>query len=197
MKLIVNGQNLDITIENEKTVGDVLKAFEAEAAKNKATTIGIKLNGKEIPADDFENAIKESIKEDTIIELSVISQSDIKASFEESKKSFTELSENLKEIPVLLQSCKDKEANQKISELANEIEKFCRTSTLAALFPEIYSKLKIDGKELTDFFEEFAPILKDFEDALENKDSVTIGDLAEYEIAPRLEKMSAAVSALD
>ena len=40
--------------------------------------------------------------------------------------------------------------------------------------------------DFSDFFADFQPILKDFEDALKNNDTVTVGDLAEYEICPRL-----------
>ena len=62
MELRVNGQKIDITLEGEKTVGQVLKAWESEAAKNDATTISIKLNGKDVSADDFEKAIQEAVQ---------------------------------------------------------------------------------------------------------------------------------------
>ena len=41
MELFVNGEKIDITLEDEKTVGEVLKSFEKEAEKSEATTIGI------------------------------------------------------------------------------------------------------------------------------------------------------------
>ena len=46
------------------------------------------------------------------------------------------------------------------------------------------------------FFEEFSPILKDFEGAMESKDSVTVGDLSEYEISPRLKNVIQALQSL-
>ena len=52
MTLIVNGQNLDITLENEKTVGDVLKSFELEAEQSELATIKICLNKKEITSEE-------------------------------------------------------------------------------------------------------------------------------------------------
>ena len=56
MQLKINGQPVDVTLENEKTVGDVLKSFESEAARNDATTVAIWLNGREISADKFDDA---------------------------------------------------------------------------------------------------------------------------------------------
>ena len=193
MILKVNGKEADITLEGEKTVGEVLKSFETEAAKNDATTVSIALNGRPITAKEFDDAIKTPLSEDTSIELTVVSKTDIADAFNISCKEFASLAKELVSIPVMLQSGQDKEANLIITRLATEIDRFCHAATLSALFPETYSKLLIDGKEIGSFFGEFAPILSDFEKALTTKDTVTVGDLAEYEISPRLEKLSAAI----
>lgn len=190
MELFVNGEKIDITLENEKTVSDVLKSFETEAAKNDATTIGISINGNPVPADEFDKAAAMEIKEDTKIELRVLAKANLIESLNISKNRFTELSQKMTEIPVALQSGKDKEANTLIAVLADAIDEFCHTATLCALFPELYEKIIIDGKSITEFFEEFAPIIQDFEQSLEDKDTVTSGDLCEYEIAPRLEMIA-------
>ena len=67
MEFYVNGEKIDITLENEKTVSDVLKSFEAEASKNDATTIGIKLNGENIPTKNFKHLVEMKLKKDTKI----------------------------------------------------------------------------------------------------------------------------------
>jgi UPF0288 family protein (methanogenesis marker protein 3) len=197
MELKVNGKSADITLEGEKTVGEVLKAFEAEAAKANATTVSIVLNGTPVAAKDFDEAIKTPITDSTLIELNVISKMDIADSFALSCSEFTKLAKELQNVPVLLQSGRDKEANVVITKLASEIDRFCHAATLSALFPDTYSKLLIDGKEIGTFFAEFAPVLSDFENALQSKDTVTVGDLAEYEISPRLEKLAAAIKEIN
>lgn len=193
MELFVNGEKIDITLEDEKTVGEVLKSFEKEAEKSEATTIGIFLNGKKVLADDFDEASKTPLEENTKIELTVLSKQDVIDSLEKSKEKFSSLAEKLPEVPVALQGGKDKEANTVIAELAEAIDDFCHTAALSALFPEVYSSIVIDGKSVTEFFEEFAPIAADFEQSLETKDTVTSGDLCEYEIAPRLELIAKAI----
>ncbi len=187
MELKVNSNKVDIKLEGEKTIGEVLKAFEEEAAKNNATTIKINLNGKEIPAEQFDKILKEPVKDNTVLDLTVISADDIVSSFKSSAKEFKKLSASLKELSVMLQSGKEKDANIIIHTFAAEIDRFCHAATLSALFPETYNKLKIDDKEVAVFFQDFAPILADFEKALEEKDTVTTGDLAEYEISPRID----------
>lgn len=197
MELKVNGQHIDITLEDERTVGEVLKAFEAEADKNGATTVSITLNGKNISAEAFEEAANEPLTDTTVLELEVISQAELNREFAEARKAFTELSRQLSSVSVLLQSGKDTEANSIITCLASKIDQFCHTATLAALFPDTYRTLNIAGSEAGAFFEELAPILSDFEKALAAKDTVTVGDLAEYEIAPRLEQLASAIGTLD
>ena len=196
MEFYVNGEKIDITLENEKTVSDVLKSFEEEAAKNDATTIGIKINGESVPAGDFEKVVGQELKNDTKIELNVLSKGNLLDRLETSKARFDELSTKMSDVPVALQSGKDKEANTMIAVLADAIDEFCHTATLCALFPELYNALVIDGESITEFFEEFAPIVADFEQSLESKDTVTSGDLCEYEIAPRLTSIAASIGAI-
>ena len=195
MELKVNGNKIDITLEGEKTVGEVLKSFEAEAAKNNATTVSITLDGKPVAANEFEEAIKAPITDTTCLELTVVTKTDISDAFSISSREFDALSKQLVDIPVMLQSGRDKEANEIITKLASEIDRFCHAATLSALFPDTYKKLLVDGKEIGTFFGEFAPILSDFEKALEAKDTVTVGDLAEYEISPLLTMLSEAIKA--
>lgn len=196
MEFYVNGEKIDITLENEKTISDVLKSFEEEAAKNDATTIGIKINGESVPAENFEKVVAQEIKDDTKIELNVLSKGNLIDRLATSKARFDELSVKMSDVPVALQSGKDKEANTLIAVLADAIDEFCHTATLCALFPDLYNSLVIDGKSITDFFEEFAPIIADFEQSLESKDTVTSGDLCEYEIAPRLTSIAASIGAI-
>lgn len=190
MELFVNGSKLDVQLEDEKTVGDVLKAFEEECQKINTTTVAIQINGKNISAELFEEAAKEELKDDTIIELKTISQAAIEASFEEERKFCLKLADELKSVSIYLQSGKDNEANKLITSLADLIDNICHTASLSALFPDKFGNLLIDGKTLPDFFLDFSSILSELEKALETKDSVLTGDLAEYEISPRLEMLA-------
>ncbi|MBQ2528674.1 MAG: hypothetical protein II584_05010 [Treponema sp.] len=189
MKLKVNDSPVDITLENEKTVGDFLKSFEEAIEKEDATTTGIVLNGKSVSAEDIDDIQKEPLEDDTSIELTVISKAQILDSFGDSARTLTALNENMGEISVLIQSGKDGEAFAIINTLADEMAKFVRVARLSVLFPDLYEKITMDGKDLSDFFEDFYGILKDFEQALSEKDTVTVGDLAEYEISPRLQQI--------
>ncbi|MBQ9205850.1 MAG: hypothetical protein IJ158_03965 [Treponema sp.] len=196
MEFFVNNEKLDIVLEDEKTVGDVLKSFEAECEKNNATTINIVLNGKNIGAEQFDSIFTEPLKDDTKLELTIITQDEIKTAFQGQIEESESLTNELTELPVKLQSGKDKEATSLIAKLADFIEKFCHTATLSALFPSLYEKLSIDGKTVNEFFQDFSQILNDFEQAITSQDTVLMGDLAEYEISPRLESITKTIKEL-
>ncbi len=196
MKLSVNGQAIDITLENEKTVGDVLKSFESEMEKNEATTVKIVLDGKEIASSDFDAILNKELTDNTTIDFGVVSKVELISSLHVLSDNFSTLSEKLQNIPVLLQGGKDKAASEIIEELATSCNNFCHIGTMTMLFPDIYGKLLIEGSKLEDFFKEFLPILSDFETALKDKDTVTLGDLSEYEIVPRLQNIVDAIKAV-
>lgn len=196
MEFYVNGEKIDITLENEKTVGDVLQSFEEEFAKDNATTVNIILNGKNIDAAHFDEETKKPVSEIEKLELSVVSEDEIQNSFEEEAKECSTLAEKLLAVPEKLQAGKDKEAGEMIALLADFIAKFCRTASFSSLFPEKYKNIEIDGKSIKDFFEDFNHILSDFEQAISSKDTVLIGDLAEYEISPRLTSIADSIKEL-
>lgn len=194
MNVTVNGNAIDITLEDEKTVGDVLRGLETAFAQNNATTIGITLNGTNISADAFDDAAKTPLADDTTIDVTVVSEDDIKAAFAAQADTARTIAAKLEQIPVQLQSGKDKDASAIISQLADLVDGVCHTASLAALFPPIFEKLTIADKSVSAFFAEFSDILNTFRQALEDKDNVLIGDLAEYEISPRLTALADAIA---
>lgn len=190
MDFFVNGEKLDITLQGEKTIGEVLRSFEVSCEQNNLATVSITIDGKNISAEEFDEVFKNELKDDTKIEVTVISEEAIKESFRMSAKEITDVIELLKNVPVEMQSGKDTKAKQTIIKLSDVMNAFCNTITWSSLFPATFGDIKVGDDSLSQFLADLSPILKDFSDALENSDSVLIGDLAEYEICPRLESLS-------
>lgn len=95
--------------------------------------------------------------------------------------------EQAAEVSLLLQTGRDREAMaaiMRLSELTQAMVRLLEAAKLSA----------IDGRPPRDYFGELNRILKELIEAFEAKDSVLIGDLMEYEIAPRLRKLQAALA---
>ena len=196
MDFYMNGEKIDVMLEGEKTVGDVLKSFEITCEENDAAVIGIVIDEKNITAEEFDDVSKQELKDSTKFEFSVITKQTICESFKKTSELFKKLEQEMAQIPIQFQNGKEKEANLSIKSLADSIENFCHVAALASLFKE-YSIISIDNKPFNDFFAEFSPVLSDFEQALKDNDTVTIGDLAEYEICPRLHAIAEALDNLN
>ena len=196
IEFYINGQKVDVQIEDEQTVGDVLRSFEATCEENEAAVIGITVDGKAVTAELFDDESKKPLGKDTKFEFSIVTKNEIKASFEKLSELFDALSAQMEEVPVALQSGKNIEVSNSIAKLADSIDQFCHIATLASLFPETFNPETLKGLDFKVFFEDFSPILKDYEEALHNNDTVMLGDLSEYEICPRLKEISKALKAI-
>ena len=192
MEIHVNGEKIDASIEDEKTVGDILKAFEIDCQKQDAAVVGILIDGKKITAENFDEEAKHELSGNEKFEFDVVTKNSLKEEFKGLSIVFRELSKKMENVPLALQTGKDNEANGDIKILANAVEDFCHTATFASLFEE-FSLIRVEEKPLSEFFADFSPILEDFEEALKTGDTVGIGDLAEYEICPRLKSLADAL----
>ncbi len=107
---------------------------------------------------------------------------------------FDTIKEDLSEVPVRLQTGKDAQAMRTMVLAVELINKTVR------IMPEYLrasrnSALEIDGIAIPDFYGALNDVLRELAGAFENKDGVLIGDLAEYEIRPRLESFYTAIRA--
>ena len=196
IEFYINGQQVEVQLEDEQTIGDVLKSFEKTCEENDAAVIGINVDGNQITAELFDEEAAKPLGKDTKFEFSIVTINDIKASFAKLAELFNELALQMEGVPLALQSGKNLEVSEAIKKLADSIDQFCHIATLASLFPETFSTSTLGGINFKDFFADFSPILKDFEDALQNNDTVMLGDLSEYEICPRLKEISQALKNL-
>ena len=195
IEFYINGQQVEVQIEDEQTIGDVLKSFESTCEENDAAVIGITVDGKQITAELFDEEASKPLGKNTKFEFSIVTINEIKEAFAKLSELFDQLAAQMEGVPVALQSGKNKEVSASIKSLADSIDQFCHIATLASLFPDTFSAASVNIN-FKDFFADFSPILKDFEDALQNNDTVMLGDLSEYEICPRLKEISAALKAI-
>ncbi len=193
MEFYVNGQQLDITLENEKTVGEVLRSFETTCIQNKCATIGVTINGIPVTADIFDEEAAKPITENLKIEATVVSEDNVADAFKDAAVKIKALVTELTEIPVNMQNGNDAKAKKSIAALADTIDDFCHIVAMSALFSERFGTIKIEGKSLSEFFSDFSPVLQELNGALESEDTVLTGDLAVYEICPRLNALCDAV----
>jgi hypothetical protein len=278
MDISIDGNALDVTLENEQTVGDLFASLENWLSQTGFRCAAFALDGKNIPASEVEEAFSTGIGNvaridiqttsvaqlyaDTLLDaaffLAQYSSGDTAESVDSGKdgkketihawiesggRSFLfenhpgfakkiddflmrgqgdgtalgeEIAERLREIAgpetallsmkekiyditarlevlsLNMQMGKDREATETVYEFSKIAEKLFRIIQLMSAASGNAggaSSLAGDVSSLAGdvhFFEEFTGVLKEFFEGFQARDSVLVGDLAEYEIAPRL-----------
>ena len=98
--------------------------------------------------------------------------------------------EAINEIPVLLQTGKDRDAMATVILFTELSQKLIRLYPILRMSDGFDMNRKLTtGETLEEFYTDFNTILKDLNEAFTAQDSVLIGDLLEYEISPRVENL--------
>jgi hypothetical protein len=98
--------------------------------------------------------------------------------------------EDIGEISILLQTGKDRQAMDtmvRFSELSQSLIRLVASVLTDSVDPS--KQVTVGGMGLQDFYQELNGILSELLEAFDANDSVLIGDLMEYEVAPRLEQL--------
>jgi hypothetical protein len=106
---------------------------------------------------------------------------------------FDERSADLSDIPVLMQTGKEERAMKTVLFFVEIFNKVIR------IIPELRrsgvdtDSIGVGGAPMPEFYGSFNGVLRQLTEAFEHKDAVLIGDLAEYEILPRMKSFFAAM----
>jgi hypothetical protein len=98
----------------------------------------------------------------------------------------TGTAERLEELPLDIQTGKDGRAAETVNIFSAIAEKLFRLFYLIQTRGQDLSGIFVDSSPIYDFLDEFNTALKELLTAYEGRDVVLVGDLAEYELAPRL-----------
>ena len=189
MEIYINGNKADITLDTEKILNDVLTGIENEITNSGAKIISINVDGENLNSKNFDDFAQKNIDEVDELRISSVYREEINLSFKNIKAAIEGIEENLSNISINLQTGKDSQVNKTIVDFADIFDAFCQTVTIFSAFPDEFNATKIEDKSILDFLTEFSPLLNDFMDAFEQKDTVMLGDLSEYEILPRLSQI--------
>ena len=100
---------------------------------------------------------------------------------------------NLEEMPLYLQTGKDAMAMEKISSFSSIAEKIFRIINILKIAAYPLNDITVNNMPIGIYISEFDTSLKEMLGAYERQDIILVGDLAEYELAPRLRSLYASI----
>jgi hypothetical protein len=105
----------------------------------------------------------------------------------------SEICARLEELPLDIQTGKDARAAETVRTFSGVAEKVFRVFDVLKTEGFPVGEITVENMSLTAYMAEFSTALRELLAAYEQHDTVLIGDLAEYEMAPRLRSLHAAV----
>lgn len=99
------------------------------------------------------------------------------------------LAQRLESLPLELQTGKDVQAALTLRDFASFAAKLLRLLPILESTGVNLDEIKIDKYDFKDFFDELNTAFRELTVGYENGDAILVGDLAEYELAPRLRKL--------
>lgn len=107
------------------------------------------------------------------------------------------LADRLEKIPLDLQTGKDVQAARVLQDLASVSEKLLRLIPILRESGLDFDQAKAGELPFRDYLEELSSALKELTAGYENGDAILVGDLAEYELAPRLRMLEGVFDSLE
>ena len=274
MEISINNKPADITIENEKNIGDVLVGFENWLKGSGSRVSGLYIDGSEIPIAGLPSAMERELSAIDKLDIRISSWDELavealgeltnvcnaynNSSFEEREgirknweesaaaafmfeeikdifnytdlafsgdsltfsdllqliderirelgepqtelekmeKPVMEIALRMEELPLDMQTGKDKRVTQTMQLFSQMGEKLFRLFRILRQPKDPSQPFAIDGQEAKQFLDDFNAVLGELNSAYKNQDLILIGDLAEYEMAPRLLKLFTALKDL-
>lgn len=187
MEISINGNNIDYSLDQEKNVGEILGALEIECEKNGMTITGITVDGELLAAEDLEALFSRAPDEITSLALETMSGVDVVSIMHRLGVRMGEHVSALSEIPVLLQTGDDGKVMEIIHAFARDFESLCQSIPLLdSISTRDASTLLVEDVPLDQYPSQLTPLLGELIEAIKSNDTVLIGDISEYELAPKV-----------
>ena len=195
MIIKINGEELSYTLENEKTLGEVLGGIEEACCREHETIVQISVDGKELTSQELDLLFTQPVDTDITIELSTFSGAEIRNYMKGLMKELSGYAEEFEQIPVYMQTGKDVQVLNLLGTFSEKLNELYRSLLLSDV-TELPIDIQIEEKSIHEYQEDITALLHDIVSSIEEKDIIQVGDLAEYELAPLVKTLINGVSSI-
>ena len=195
MIIKINGEELSYTLENEKTLGEVLGGIEEACCREHETIVQVTVDGKELTSQELDLLFKQPVDSDITIELSTFSGAEIRNYMKGLTQDLSKYADDFEQIPVYMQTGKDVQALNLLGTFSEKLNELYRSLLLSDI-TQLPIDIQIEEKSIHEYQKEITALLHDIVSSIEEKDIIQVGDLAEYELAPLVKTLINGVSSI-
>ena len=187
MKITIDGRDDILSTDDGYAVGDILKQIEAYLIKQGLRSGSRKLDGTEIDRRDA-LLLKKPVEDFALLEIETI---------EVRKKALRALGEVRSHLPGIIQKIKSVSEEIQSGNLVGGYKMLGSCAEMMNLIVRVVEEVRalmgieMSALETTDtsatkLLEDVRDVLKETKQALDSRDTVTVADLMEYELAPKI-----------
>ena len=195
MVIKINGEELSYTLENEKTLGEVLGSIEEACYREHETIVQVAVDGKVLTSHEVDLLFKQPVDTDITIDLSTFSGTEIRNYMKALMQDLSKYADDFEQIPVYMQTGKDVQVLNLLGTFSEKLNELNRSLLLSDI-TELPIDMQIEEKSIHEYQKEITALLQNIVSSIEEKDIIQVGDLAEYELAPLVKTLINGVSSI-
>jgi hypothetical protein len=189
MLITIDGNQADITLEDEKTVGSLLSGLESAFEDCGYFVSGISIDGENIGAQAIDAVYDDALAGIEHIDIRTSSAEELQ---NEARNGFVSMEDEIAEVTARME---DFSLDIQTGNEARALETVRLFSSATERLLRILKEINPASFDEQEFINRFSATLKEFFAAYQDGDTVLSGDLAEYELSPLLRGLYAASKA--
>ncbi|MGP1593974.1 MAG: hypothetical protein ACTTH8_01860 [Treponema sp.] len=193
MTISLNGSPITYTLENEKTIGEVLGAIESLCKQENETVIAVYVDEKELTTEELDVLFTQSVHNNHVIELRTVSGVQVCAYMQELVTLLTGYIQEFEKISVYMQTNEEGKVLALLQQFSEKLNELYRCFLLFDI-TGIPVDILIEGRQVHEYQKDIAAFLQDIISAIEENDIIQVGDIAEYELSPLVKTLLNGVS---
>lgn len=197
MQVVIDGQ-ARADFSSDGTVTEAFSRMVESLAKEGKAVVGLSVDGKAVTPEDLQDKLGAQSAADVNLEITTRPLRElVLESLDELAQSLPELPDACRKLAQVFQSETPEEGYEPFNELASVWEVIKgRQKTVANVLDIDFDEMELHGLKVSDHLRELNGFLVESAQALRDGDTILLGDLLEYELAPRAELEAELVAAL-
>jgi hypothetical protein len=190
MRISINGDDVKFNISQKPTLGEIVDEAEKFATGHGKVITQVTVNEEIITADEEVMRRRQCCADSDCVELLMDSpQNIIVSALKEAREDIPGIAESLRKVATHLQTGARKGAFSLFSEVIEQWKQVINLFRIAESALCVDSnEMSIEGKSLGQIQTELLDFLSAARTSMQEDDAITLSDLLEYELAPRVEE---------
>jgi hypothetical protein len=198
VEVLLDGKKPDINLDGLAIVADVLKGVDQLLSDSGRVRTEVKVDGEVLTEENVEALIMKPVGDVAEVRVSSVDAGDLaRQTLMEAKIVLPEIKDAFEKVSYRMQAGKKEEAFDELQQT------FMKWRDIIQLFSLVEGFLKVDfkvtfvgEKTIDEINNELLGLLNETKNAMVNGDLVTLSDLLEYEIAPKIDEQLSIIDEL-